>query len=45
MSTNESGIGAILAFCSFLSQITHQKGPEIAVGCIYSHTKITVFIY
>ena len=36
-SSNQSGGGAILALSSFLSQIPHQKEPEISVG-IFSPT-------
>ena len=33
-SSNQSGVGAILALSSFLNQIPHQREPEISVGYI-----------
>jgi hypothetical protein len=29
LSSNQSGVGTILAFFSFFNQISHQKEPEI----------------
>ena len=41
-SSNQSGVGAILAFSSIVNQIFQQKEPEISVDYIYPHMKITV---